>query len=120
MSPFPGTSAASEVSLGESALHDASSPSLTATDYNFILHFPISIDSRATPSVLPGANFECKRNAAQAGIRGAFQAFLATSYQNLNEIVRHNSHVQKYPIVNMRVSSPSPVSSNLQPTRPKD
>lgn len=50
-----------------------------------------------------GANFECKRNAARANIKGAFRAFLGANYQNLNEIVRHNG-AQKYPIVNLRVS----------------
>lgn len=50
-----------------------------------------------------GANFECKRNAAKANIKGAFRAFLATNYQNLNEIVRYNA-AQKHPVVNLRVS----------------
>lgn len=49
-----------------------------------------------------GADFECKRNAARANIKGSFRAFLASGFQNLNEIVRYNAN--KYPIVNLRVS----------------
>lgn len=49
-----------------------------------------------------GADFECKREAAQAQVRGSFRALLATSFQNLNEVVRYPS--QKYPIANLRVS----------------
>lgn len=49
-----------------------------------------------------GADFECKRHAAKARLKGSFRALLATSFQSLNELVRLNTH--EYPIVNMRVS----------------
>lgn len=49
-----------------------------------------------------GADFECRRNAARANIKGSFRAFLASGFQNLNDIVRINVH--KHAVVNLRVS----------------
>lgn len=50
-----------------------------------------------------GADFECKRQATKANIKGSFRSFLASGGQNLADLVRPSA-AHKSSIVNLRVS----------------
>lgn len=50
-----------------------------------------------------GADFECRRHANRANLKGSFKAFLSSSLENLNELVRRETD-KRLPVVNLHVS----------------